>query len=166
MAMVASQGDLPSRVVTGRSGLFATIEDPATIRRLTTLVSLSAVVSTAGFAALFFVFDEQVAGWATLVLALAYLVAWLTFVGGRLLGRMVVVVAVTTAVAVVNHQGDSGARPVLLRLRRRPGSERGLALRLQAGPGGSLVDRPVRHRLHGRLLHACSDVRVLPGKAR
>jgi class 3 adenylate cyclase len=103
MANSASPAGPRPRAGLSRTGLVATIEDPRTVRRLTTLVSLSAVASTAGFALLFFVFDEQVAGWATAVLALAYLAAWLAFVSGRHADRIVLVVTLTTLVALANH---------------------------------------------------------------
>jgi class 3 adenylate cyclase len=93
----------PARWAAPTVGLVATIEDPATIRRLLHLVSLSAVVSTAAFAWLFFAFDELVAGWSAVGLALAYLLFWLTFASGGLADRVVVGVAVTTAVAAANH---------------------------------------------------------------
>lgn len=85
------------------AGLVATIEDPATIRRLLHLVCLSAVVTVAGFAWLFFAFDEQVAGWSALSLAIAYLGFWFTFLSGELVDRLAVGVALATAVAAANH---------------------------------------------------------------
>ncbi|MFZ5871854.1 MAG: adenylate/guanylate cyclase domain-containing protein [Actinomycetota bacterium] len=92
-----------SRRAPPAAGLVATIEDPATIRRLLTLVCTSAAASTGGFAALFFVFDEVVAGWATAALAITYLGAWIVFMTGWLAGRAVIAVAVTTAIAAANH---------------------------------------------------------------
>lgn len=94
---------VPARVVAGAAGLVATIEDPATVRRLVNLVGMSAAISTAGFAALFFAFDEPGAGWPTLGLAVVYLIGWLAFGVGLLADRVVVAVALVSTMAAVNH---------------------------------------------------------------
>jgi hypothetical protein len=77
----------PTPATVGTAGALATIEDPATVRRLATLTGAAAVISTGGFAALFFGFDQPAAGWATLGLTLAYLLVWLAFLTGTLTGR-------------------------------------------------------------------------------
>ncbi|MGA8044750.1 MAG: hypothetical protein WCA30_00630, partial [Dermatophilaceae bacterium] len=64
---------------------------------------MSAAISTAGFAALFFAFDEPGAGWPTLGLAVVYLIAWLAFRVGLLADRVVVAVALVSTMAAVNH---------------------------------------------------------------
>lgn len=96
-------GGLSARRLTGRAGALGAIEDPETIGRLTTRTGLAAALSTAGFAALFFGFDEPAAGWATLGLAGSYLLFWLVFVSGKVSGRLVAVVSVMTIIAAANH---------------------------------------------------------------
>ena len=48
------------------AGALATIEDPTTVLRLGVFTLIAAAGSTAGFAVLFFIFDEPVAAWTTM----------------------------------------------------------------------------------------------------
>lgn len=73
------------------------------VRRLVNLGVIVAVATTAGFAMLFFAFDEQVAGWSNIGLTLASLFWWLTFVTAKYPGRVVVAVAILSAASAANH---------------------------------------------------------------
>lgn len=94
---------VPALLTSGVAGSILAIEDPVTIRRLVNLVAAIGVATSMGFAVLFFVFDEQVAGWSNLGLTLALLVCWMTLVSRRSGERVVVAVAVTAAVAGTTH---------------------------------------------------------------
>ena len=79
------------------------IEDPVMIRRLVNLVAVVGAATSVGFAVLFFVFGEQVAGWSNLGLTVALVICWATLVSGRFADRVVVTVAVTAAISAANH---------------------------------------------------------------
>jgi hypothetical protein len=85
------------------AGALATIEDPKTILRLGVFTLIAAAGSTAGFALLFFVFDESFAAWSTLALALGYLLTNVWFVVARKQGNVVTAVALIDVIAFTNH---------------------------------------------------------------
>jgi guanylate cyclase len=85
------------------AGALAAIEDPETVVRLGMFTLIGAAASTGGFAALFFVFNEPVAGWSTLALAMAFLVTLLWYVVARSPGKVVTAVAVIVVIAASSH---------------------------------------------------------------
>lgn len=85
------------------AGALATIEDPKTVVRLVLLTVVGAAASTAGFAVLFFFFDEPVAGWSTLALATAFALTAGWYVLGRSSGKVVIAVSLVTVIAATNH---------------------------------------------------------------
>jgi guanylate cyclase len=85
------------------SGVLATIEDPATVARLILFTMVAATVSTAGFAVLYLVFDEPVAGWVTMALAGGFLLAGAWYLVGLTSEKTPMAVVMTTLIAAANH---------------------------------------------------------------
>lgn len=98
--MVVPEG-AQDRLASGLAGVLATVEDPKTVGRFVNVGGAVAVSTIVGFAVLLFVFDEWVAGWSSVGLALAVLVCWLALTAGGLSGP--VAVAVVTAATAANH---------------------------------------------------------------
>lgn len=85
------------------TGALAPIEDPVTILRLGTVGLLGSMISTAGFAAVFFAFDEPWAGLATVGLSAAFGLMWLGFWFGPTAGRVGQVIIGIAVASALNH---------------------------------------------------------------
>ena len=91
------------RQVANQSAAISTIEDPATINRLINLGFAVGTATTAGFAALFYVFDERAAAWSTLGLTLTAVVCWLTLYVAKFSRGTVAAAVVILSMSVANH---------------------------------------------------------------
>ena len=83
------------------SGALVAMENPRVIVRMAFVWTLGSLPGVAALTALFFWFDEPVAGWAQVGLALFYVVAWFLYVATGSTRGVFILLSVSSVIAVV-----------------------------------------------------------------
>jgi len=91
------------------SGALVAMEDPRFIVRMAFVWTLGSIPGLAIFAAVFFWFEEPVAGWVDVAMALSYVVAWVFFVRtGSTRGTYILLCVASLAGTAVVHMSLGG----------------------------------------------------------
>ncbi len=100
------------------SGALVAMEDPRFIVRMAFVWTLGSIPGLAIFAAVFFWFEEPVAGWADVAMALSYVVAWFLFVSTGSTRRTYILLSVAslvgTAVVHLSLGGYANSGAILM----------------------------------------------------